>query len=404
MAPTQQQQAAQNGAQCYGVKTGFRIAKNTTINKAMKKKSSNILFRALKKTAEVYGLELTNAIRLWSSIGGQSKRQLYAADDEPSDENTPSDDVSQAEDREEVEDGGRYTTEVGDDECTTDSTEAETVEVGGGEGQDDGKHAPFQSHYQYEGIIYDGDSKDALFNGGGVTVPAWLSRRAVGGDGVEEYKMNGSSTGSGGGGGGRDGSGEKDNEEVEPSCLDVKTNERQPSIKLENYEYPCEWADCSASIRNFARKSAWRSHMDMHDEESSEGYLEVFHRSARNPSLPRDGYESAGLSGDWRYKGNAPSRGRNERYDGGAKDGLFNGGRGRVPAGLSRKAVGADGGNEDMNTEGSAGGNGDDEGGGGGDDDGDDGDNGGHPKDDSTKSRSYERRRIANRIAQRQYR
>lgn len=305
---------------------------------------------------------------------------------------------------------------------------------GGGRGaEDDDKHVPMQSHGQYgrrlyyqlvesDNVLdgqwqekgsapsrapnecYDGGSKDALFKGGGATAPAGLCRRAAGGDGGEEDKMNGSSSGSCSGGGGGGGSGEKDNEEVEPSSFVVTTNERQPSIRLEDCEYPCEWPDCNASIRNFASKSAWRSHMDRHDEESLEGHLEVFHSSARNPPLPRDGYEGTGLGEDWRYKGNAPSRERDERYDGDAKDGLFNGGRGSVPAGLSRKAAGGDGGNEDENTGGSAGESGDGGGGGGGDDEGNDGDDEGNPKEDWTESRSYERRRMANRIAQRTYR
>ena len=302
---------------------------------------------------------------------------------------------------------------------------------------------------------YRGGEKDGLFNGRRGRVPAGFRRKASGGDEDEETGSSGGIGGSGGGGGDKGLENYNSSSTHQPGILSLTATKRQPTTRLENCEYPCLWPDCTASVRYFPRKSAWSVLMNTHDrpfrchfetctrlagfvyewrwvnatespsehvdyekrpdlkpyddEASLEGHLEVWHNSASNPPLPRNGYEVTTLSEDWRHAGSAPSREGNENYDGGAQDGLFNGGCGRVPVGLSRRAAGGDGGDEDEEMGNSAGGNGGagggggDEGGGG--DDGDDANDGENPSEERPElSDSAERRRISNRIAQRNYR
>ena len=79
------------------IKDRRRITKNTILSKASHKRSITLLIRVFEGSAAVYGLDITNAIRLFTSLGGRSRSQSYRAYSEPCDAELtsyPNDDLS----------------------------------------------------------------------------------------------------------------------------------------------------------------------------------------------------------------------------------------------------------------------------------------------------------------------
>lgn len=288
MAPTRDNSAsAQVSTTIHHVHAEVRVRKNMTARKVTKKNSSNILIRTLQSTAAIYGLEVTNVIRLWTSLGFGK----VVEDDGASSSVEPKSDV-----------GGVMVPPS----CDTRNIEATL-------------------HHSHKNDV--------------ATLQTVVQAQAE--------------------------SQPPPNDDTDLEVIELHTTSH------------LEQQQCDATLNDEVELAVVRCD-DLPDLELQE-------------------------------RGSAPSRGHNESYNGGQKDGLFDGGRGRVPAGLSRRAAGDDGGDEDEEMGDSAGGSGGGGGGGGdeggGGDDGDDANDGENPSEEWPKmSDSAERRRISNRIAQRNYR